>query len=213
MALIICSECGKEFSDKATACPNCACPVEKEEEIEVKELKCEDCGTVLEEGAVFCSNCGCPVEEKTEEVVDQTVYTQQPVQTLPKKSNKTLWIALGVGGGLLLFIIVIVVVLLLVINPFGPNYLGTYEQSGGASTTLILKKDGSCSMVMKNTDSTYVPTVSQCNYSVDSKREITINFTMTVSNGYYNYTKDGSLTGTVDGKKITMSGGAIYYKK
>ena len=27
MALIICSECGKEFSDKADSCPNCGCPV------------------------------------------------------------------------------------------------------------------------------------------------------------------------------------------
>lgn len=26
MALIICSECGKEYSDRANACPNCACP-------------------------------------------------------------------------------------------------------------------------------------------------------------------------------------------
>lgn len=26
MSLIICTECGKEFSDKATACPNCGCP-------------------------------------------------------------------------------------------------------------------------------------------------------------------------------------------
>lgn len=26
MALIKCAECGKEFSDKATACPNCGCP-------------------------------------------------------------------------------------------------------------------------------------------------------------------------------------------
>jgi len=34
MALIVCSECGKEFSDKAAACPNCGCPLE-----DVKELK------------------------------------------------------------------------------------------------------------------------------------------------------------------------------
>ncbi len=27
MALIICPECGKEFSDKAPACPNCGCPI------------------------------------------------------------------------------------------------------------------------------------------------------------------------------------------
>ena len=29
MALIKCSECGREFSDKAISCPDCACPVEK----------------------------------------------------------------------------------------------------------------------------------------------------------------------------------------
>lgn len=26
MALIVCPECGKEYSDKANACPNCGCP-------------------------------------------------------------------------------------------------------------------------------------------------------------------------------------------
>lgn len=28
MALINCSECGHQVSDKATACPNCGCPIE-----------------------------------------------------------------------------------------------------------------------------------------------------------------------------------------
>lgn len=28
MALIKCAECGKEFSDRASACPNCGCPTE-----------------------------------------------------------------------------------------------------------------------------------------------------------------------------------------
>lgn len=27
MSMIICEECGKEFSDKAPACPNCGCPI------------------------------------------------------------------------------------------------------------------------------------------------------------------------------------------
>ena len=27
MSMIICKECGKEFSDKANACPNCGCPI------------------------------------------------------------------------------------------------------------------------------------------------------------------------------------------
>lgn len=31
MALIVCTECGKEFSDKAKACPNCGCPTESME--------------------------------------------------------------------------------------------------------------------------------------------------------------------------------------
>ena len=35
MALIKCTECGKEFSDKANACPNCGCPIS--EIIETKE--------------------------------------------------------------------------------------------------------------------------------------------------------------------------------
>ena len=29
MALIVCSECGKEFSERAGACPHCGCPNEK----------------------------------------------------------------------------------------------------------------------------------------------------------------------------------------
>ena len=29
MALIKCTECGKDISDKAAACPNCGCPTEE----------------------------------------------------------------------------------------------------------------------------------------------------------------------------------------
>lgn len=35
MALIKCPECGKEISDRATACPNCGCPIKHEEDIKV----------------------------------------------------------------------------------------------------------------------------------------------------------------------------------
>lgn len=38
MALIICTECGKEFSDRAVACPNCGCPTEIILE-DIKELE------------------------------------------------------------------------------------------------------------------------------------------------------------------------------
>lgn len=38
MALIKCNECGKEISDKASACPNCACPIETKQE-NIKDYK------------------------------------------------------------------------------------------------------------------------------------------------------------------------------
>lgn len=38
MALIKCPECGKEFSDRAAACPNCGCPVEAISENEKEEI-------------------------------------------------------------------------------------------------------------------------------------------------------------------------------
>lgn len=40
MALIICSECGKQFSDKAPACPNCGCPVHARKEINNNSMLC-----------------------------------------------------------------------------------------------------------------------------------------------------------------------------
>lgn len=41
MALIKCPECGKEFSDKAQACPNCGCPTSevKKQEMKQEEIK------------------------------------------------------------------------------------------------------------------------------------------------------------------------------
>jgi len=38
MALINCTECKKEISDKATACPGCGAPIKKSDNSEVKEV-------------------------------------------------------------------------------------------------------------------------------------------------------------------------------
>jgi len=63
MALVKCKECGHSVSDKASICPNCGCPVEK-------ELVCSECGLALSSTDRICPNCGNPisghyVEEKT----------------------------------------------------------------------------------------------------------------------------------------------------
>jgi len=50
MALIKCSECGKEISDKAASCPHCGCPMEthpREQEDTGGKTKCPKCGEMI----------------------------------------------------------------------------------------------------------------------------------------------------------------------
>lgn len=59
MALITCSECGKEVSDKATACPNCGAPLNNSHE----KKFCKHCGEEIDKDCVVCPKCGKQVEE------------------------------------------------------------------------------------------------------------------------------------------------------
>lgn len=56
MALIKCTECGHEISDKANACPNCGCPIEKGH-------VCKECGSLISATDAICPNCGCPINK------------------------------------------------------------------------------------------------------------------------------------------------------
>ena len=67
MAIIKCSECGKEFSNKAKACPNCACPIE-EIEIEEKDNEPEEIEKTLEKNTQKKNNI--PKSERINELVD-----------------------------------------------------------------------------------------------------------------------------------------------
>lgn len=55
MALILCSECGKEISDKAERCPNCGAPV-------TKTKFCKYCGEKIDVDCIVCPKCGKQVE-------------------------------------------------------------------------------------------------------------------------------------------------------
>lgn len=53
MALIKCPECGREVSDKATACPHCG--------FNIANLNhCEECNAIISESEASCPECGCP---------------------------------------------------------------------------------------------------------------------------------------------------------
>lgn len=58
MALLKCTECGHEVSDRASACPNCGCPISRDE-----KKVCVECGTQIPDNFTECPNCGCPIEE------------------------------------------------------------------------------------------------------------------------------------------------------
>lgn len=55
MALINCSECGKEISDKAASCPNCGAIVKKK--------FCHHCGESIDFDCIICPKCGKQVGE------------------------------------------------------------------------------------------------------------------------------------------------------
>ena len=76
MALINCIECGKQFSDRATACPQCGLPttfskegIAQKTSDEVNVTKCSECGNIISSDQLTCQYCGNPDlnVEKTEE--------------------------------------------------------------------------------------------------------------------------------------------------
>jgi len=67
MALIKCTECVKEFSDKAEACPNCGCPTE----YSIKnDIVCGECGNLYSDKENACPKCGCPTIHNTNKMGD-----------------------------------------------------------------------------------------------------------------------------------------------
>lgn len=51
MAIIKCSECGKEISDKSTSCIHCGNPIER-------KIICKECGKEISINNKICTNCG-----------------------------------------------------------------------------------------------------------------------------------------------------------
>lgn len=61
MAMIKCSECGADFSDKASGCPKCGNPQAVAIPAGVQPSRfCRTCGKSVNAQAVACTSCGCP---------------------------------------------------------------------------------------------------------------------------------------------------------
>ncbi len=63
MAIVYCTQCGKQISDKAKKCIHCG-KVFEENTTELNEMICEECGNAIPESSKECPNCGCPVSSK-----------------------------------------------------------------------------------------------------------------------------------------------------
>lgn len=82
MSLIICPECGKEISDKATACIFCGCPITKGENSHTSKKYIYMCMSTsclsnpfkefdeYKEGILVCPDCGEQLEYYETEIID-----------------------------------------------------------------------------------------------------------------------------------------------
>ncbi|HPF30408.1 MAG TPA: zinc-ribbon domain-containing protein, partial [Lachnospiraceae bacterium] len=69
MALILCSECGRKYSDTVAKCPHCGAERDKssaaaEEDFSGPELiTCPECGEMVSAGLKTCPECGFVLEK------------------------------------------------------------------------------------------------------------------------------------------------------
>lgn len=81
MALINCQECGKEISDKATSCPNCGCPV-------LKNNNCILCGSLTSNEDNVCDKCKKDYEITTGKISEESMIDNDAIENT--KANTAL---------------------------------------------------------------------------------------------------------------------------
>ncbi len=91
MALINCSNCKGEISNKAKACPHCGQPVIPIIPVveEPKPFLCEECGSEIHDELEACPNCGCPVHCDDKIVEDTPQKVEVTAVNLPKMKQNT----------------------------------------------------------------------------------------------------------------------------
>lgn len=89
MALVNCSFCGKEVSDKALNCPNCGQKLKEEFLKEnVNTFLCEECGKELTSDVESCPYCGCPIQIKDTDIPQKVQITSVKLPITRKITKK-----------------------------------------------------------------------------------------------------------------------------
>jgi uncharacterized membrane protein YhaH (DUF805 family) len=82
MALIICKQCGKEYSNKALNCPSCGGPTRNNQDI-----TCQECGEIYSLAEDKCPKCACPspfMERQKEESTIESMFFYWYIRSLRK---------------------------------------------------------------------------------------------------------------------------------
>ena len=86
MALILCEECGRDISDKATSCPHCGAPTSN---AKLNTKFCKHCGESIDKECVVCPKCGKQVEEIIGSKDDRNIVINNNA-TASSSSNATI---------------------------------------------------------------------------------------------------------------------------
>lgn len=101
MALIKCSECSAEISDKASCCPKCGAP------IAVHKWRCNKCGNIIsEEPCPYCSNAQTTVNTNT--VAYESSVSATPAFVAKNKRNLRMLITILVIAAVAIIIAIFV---------------------------------------------------------------------------------------------------------
>lgn len=124
MALIRCSNCGKEISDKAKECPHCGQVISLETfDNYYVPVICEECGYEIPFGMDSCPNCGCPVSVEDTHYDDTPQKVELTSVNLPRIKKKT-------RSYLIIGVIAIVVVIIAV---FAGSYIHQRNEEAEAA--------------------------------------------------------------------------------
>lgn len=106
MALINCSACGKQISDKAPKCPHCGCEQNPTQSTNNQyEVICTECGSAIPRNVDICPNCGCPLEAS--EIPQKVELTSVKLSSVSAKTKSLLvaFLSLVVLASIIVFVV------------------------------------------------------------------------------------------------------------